>query len=51
MGSFYRYVVVALVFEEKQLVFFLLWAGGDHIVTPRQFLRDLEMKLRQEDEQ
>jgi len=25
--------------------------GSDHIVTPKQFLRDLEMKLRQEDEQ
>jgi len=28
-----------------------VFIGGDHIVTPRQFLRDLQMKLRQEDEQ
>ncbi|CAF3813017.1 unnamed protein product [Rotaria magnacalcarata] len=28
-----------------------VFVGSDHIVTPRQFLRDLEMKPRQEDEQ
>ena len=28
-----------------------VFIGGDHIVTPKQFLRDLEMKMRQEDEQ
>jgi len=28
-----------------------VFIGSDHIITPRQFLRDLEMKLRQEDEQ
>jgi len=27
-----------------------VFIGGDHIVTPRHFLRDLEMRLRQEDE-
>ena len=27
------------------------FAGSDHTITPRQFLRDLEMKPRQEDEQ
>jgi hypothetical protein len=31
--------------------FSLDFLGGDHIVTPKQFLRDLEMKPRQEDEQ
>jgi len=28
-----------------------VFIGSDHIVTPKQFLRDLEMKPRQEDEQ
>jgi syntaxin-binding protein 1 len=28
-----------------------VFIGSDHIVTPRQFLRDLEMRPRQEDEQ
>lgn len=28
-----------------------VFIGSDHIVTPKQFLRDLEMRPRQEDEQ
>jgi hypothetical protein len=28
-----------------------VFIGSDHITTPRQFLRDLEMRPRQEDEQ
>lgn len=30
---------------------FVFFLGGDHIITPRQFLRDLELKLRRDDEQ
>lgn len=37
-------------FRSIEKLFFLLILGGDHIVTPRHFLRDLEMRLRQEDE-
>ncbi len=28
-----------------------VFIGSDHIVTPKQFLRDLEMRPRQDDEQ
>jgi hypothetical protein len=28
-----------------------VFIGSDHIVTPKQFLRDLEMRARQDDEQ
>lgn len=54
MGSIYRYVFQMKsdkFYYIKQTLLFFLSLGGDQIITPRQFLRNLEMKLRQDDEQ
>ncbi len=41
-----------LLYSSKSICnIFFYSLGSDHIITPRQFLRDLELKLRRDDEQ
>lgn len=50
MGSLHWYVLNVKI-EKKPLLHYLKILGSDQLITPRQFLRNLEMKPRQEDEQ